>query len=404
MAQRDVDADRVVYLCASATLLDTANSQLRFVHQLIQEYFAALALAEQLRAGDDLRSYWPDDWTRPSGWEETFILLAGMLPDMTLLIERLLPIHPVLAARCMGESGGDWPDDRTTKQVQERLVGIATSPKVSVAQRNVAGDALNHVGDPRPGVGVRNGVPDIAWCPVPAGEFIMGNTKQTDADAYDDETPQHRPTLAAFEISAYLVTNAQFESFVQNGGYTEKWKRCWTKAGWQWKEDRSVPDKAGGVFDLPNHPVVLVTWYEAVAFCNWLSDKLGRKVALPSEAQWERAARHTDGRRYPWGDKLTPDHANYNATRISATSALGIFPKGASRCGAVDMGGNVWEWCLTKRRNNYESSADDDPEGSARRVLRGGSFADDARDVRCAVRSRGRRAPAKPWLPELKHS
>ncbi len=119
-----------------------------------------------------------------------------------------------------------------------------------------------------------------------------------DRESFGQETPQHRPTLGAFEISKYSITNAQFEAFVQDGGYTDRcWRSCWTKAGLKWKGDNTGPNKYGGVFDMPNHPVVGVMWYEAVAYCNWLSQKLGRPVSLPSEAQWERAARHTDGRR-----------------------------------------------------------------------------------------------------------
>jgi formylglycine-generating enzyme required for sulfatase activity len=258
--------------------------------------------------------------------------------------------------------------------------------------RAAAGDALAVMSDDRAGVGVRaDGVPDIVWCPVEGGEFIMGNTKQSDNMAYSDEEPQHRPALPAFEISKYPITNAQFAAFVQDGGYTDKrWRNCWTQAGLKWKGNRADPDRYGGVYDLPNHPVVMVTWYEAVAFCHWLGRKLGRPVSLPSEAQWERAARHTDARRYPWGDKLTPDHANYDQTGIGTTTAVGIFPQGASQCGALDMSGNVWEWCQTKWRNNYESPPDDNPEKGIdiMRVVRGGSFNDNARLVRCALRYR----------------
>ena len=76
--------------------------------------------------------------------------------------------------------------------------------------------------------------------------------------------------------------------------------------------DQVAPAKQGGVFDLPNHPAVMVTWYEAHAFCTWLGKKLGRMITLPSEAQWEKAARGADGRTYPWGEKITPEHANYD--------------------------------------------------------------------------------------------
>jgi formylglycine-generating enzyme required for sulfatase activity len=214
----------------------------------------------------------------------------------------------------------------------------------------------------------------------------MGNTKQTDPEAYDNEMPQRRPTLAAFEISKYPITNAQFDAFVQDGGYTAQWRHCWTEAGWQWKGERRGPDKHGGVFNSPNHPVVMLTWYEAVAFCKWLGQKLGRPVNLPSEAQWEQAARHTDGRRYPWGSEITADHANYDQTGIGTTTAVGIFPKGASQCGALDMSGNVWEWCQTEWRDDYSTPPNDDPECNIMRVLRGGSFNLGTRVVRCAIR------------------
>ena len=108
----------------------------------------------------------------------------------------------------------------------------------------------------------------------------------------------------------------------------------------------------------------MVTWYEAQAFCNWLGKKLGMTVSLPTEAQWERAARGTDGRRYPWGGELTPDHANFDQTGIGTTTAVGIFPKGANpETGVLDMSGNVWEWCRTKWRENYKGKPDDDVGG-----------------------------------------
>lgn len=108
------------------------------------------------------------------------------------------------------------------------------------------------------------------------------------------------------------------------------------------------PRRQGGDFDLPNHPVVFVSWYEAVAFCGWLAKKLGQPILLPTEAQWEKAARGTDGRRYPWGPEITPEHANYADTGIGATSSAGVFPQGQSPYGLQDAAGNVWEWTTTK--------------------------------------------------------
>ena len=384
------DPGALLYLAASATLVDTSGGRVRFVHQLLQEYCAAVAWQEQIGKGAVLSRYWPRGWIEPSGWEETAILLAGMVPDLGGFVAELLPVHPVLAARCIAESGGVTPAPAPIRAVRERLARIATDPTASVRERAATGDALNAVGDERRGVGLRpDGVPNIEWCDVPAGAFTMGNTKQTDEMAFDDEEPQHsEPMPRAYRISKYPVTNSQFAAFVADGGYTEKWRRCWTDAGWKEKGDRSEPEKWGGAYDLPNHPAVLISWYEAAAFCNWLSEKLGHRVGLPTEAQWEKAARGTDGRRYPWRGEITPDHANYDKTEIGSTSAVGIFPRGASPYGLLDMSGNVWGWCATKWRDGYDEPEDNDPGGSDRRVLRGGSFSGDAGYVRCAVRVR----------------
>ena len=259
------------------------------------------------------------------------------------------------------------------ERLRKWLVALIEAGALPPAERAAAGDALARLGDPRPGVGLTAaGIPDIAWCDVPAGPFLMGNTKDTDEMAYDDEKPQKQLNLPAYRISKYLITNAQYDAFVRDGGYTAKrWRACWTAAGLKWKGDRSEPEKYGGVFDLPNHPVVNVTWYEALAFCGWLGEKLGHPVTLPTEAQWEKAARGPDGRRYPWGPEITPQHANYDETGIGTTSAVGVFPLGASPCGALDMSGNAWEWCLTRWREDYTQPADEDPAGDAARCCAG---------------------------------
>ncbi len=396
--QQIADADAVadhreaLYLAASATLLDLNSDTVRFAHQLLQEYFAAWMLQQHWQAGVALSTFWPQGWIEPSGWEETFVLLAGMVPEMTPLVDDLLPVNPVLTARCIAESGSETPSTQSLEQVQDTLVNIATSLELPVNQRNAAGNALNEVDDPRPGVGLtKEGLPDIVWCHIPAGKFLMGNTKATDERARYNESPQHEVDVDECWISKYPITNAQYAAFVDDGGYTTQWRHCWTETGWEWrsKYDRTEPRRYGRAFDLTNHPVVGVTWYEAYAFCQWLSAMLGYSVALPSEAAWEKAARGLDGRRYPWGPDLTPDHANYDETGIGTTSSVGIFPRGESHVGALDMAGNVWEWTNSQYRGYpyVATEGREAAEGNAQRTLRGGSWGDFENFVRCAVRN-----------------
>jgi formylglycine-generating enzyme required for sulfatase activity len=344
-----------------------------------------------VNAGKSLAQYWPSGWWQPSVWAETFILMSGMEGDASALLGDLAVANPLVAGRCLLEGGAE-ADAGVRDSVVNALVPTLSDERAPPRARVQAGDILARLGDPRPGVGLRpDGLPDIAWCEVPAGPFLMGGG-DADEMAYTDEKPQHEVHLPAYRIARYPVTNAQYAAFVGDGGYTPKWRDCWTGAGWDWKAQRTGPEPSGGVYDLPNHPVVGVSWYEAVAFCRWLTAKMGMHIELPSEAQWEKAARGPSTssgctRRYTWGDQADPNRANYTDTGIRATSTVGCFPGGASPCGALDMAGNVWEWCRTKRQGTYEDYQDaEDLEGAAGRVVRGGSFAHDARYARCACR------------------
>jgi len=298
-----------------------------------------------------------------------------------------------------------------------RLVRILREEPLRAIERAEAGKALARLGDPRRGVGLRDdGLPDIVWCEVPAGPFLMGTREEDipdllkdlggERDWYESEVPQHEHEIRApYGISRYPVTNAQFAAFVEVGGYGDE--RYWTQAAreevwrggkvkaWNDDEPREGPYDFGAPFNLPNHPVVGVTWYEAVAFCLWLTEQLrGRgelgpeeEVGLPTEPQWEKAARGADGCIYPWGAEADPEKANYDDTGIGATSAVGCFPGGASPYGVEDLSGNVWEWCRTKWEDDYEDYRGyDDLEGSARRVVRGGAFGSPEHYVRCAFR------------------
>lgn len=301
--------------------------------------------------------------------------------------------------------------------VKNRLVELMEGSHLTPRERAEAADTLARLGDPRPGV-----TTDFAFCQIPAGTFKMGNTEETDPTSYEDERPQFDYTIPhAYFMSRYPVTNAQFEEFIKDPqGYTnDTW---WTKAGLEWRKDRREHNRYGGAFAFANHPVVGVTWYEATAFCNWLTNRFqvsnsklqvydpktrsivednnlklsieNRKsiIRLPTEAEWERAARGGHGYRYPWkSDEITPDHANYDETNLNVSSAVGAFPKGMNDFGLLDMSGNVLEWCATAWQENYDNylqneKKSNEPEGDVPRVLRGGAFLVNVGSVRCASR------------------
>jgi len=211
---------------------------------------------------------------------------------------------------------------------------------------------------------------------VPAGEFWMGSDKTNDKQAADDETPRHKVSLDEYLIGKYPVTNRQYQVFAQ-------------------KTARSVPShwKNGQIPNgKENHPVVYVGWQDAADFCEWASKTTGQSVCLPSEAQWEKAARGTDGRIYPWGDNPpNKDLANY-AKNVGDTTPVGQYPAGASPYGALDMAGNVWEWVADWYASDYyKNSAARNPTGPSTgqyRVLRGGSWGNYGDVLRVSYRFR----------------
>jgi formylglycine-generating enzyme required for sulfatase activity len=191
----------------------------------------------------------------------------------------------------------------------------------------------------------------------------------------DNEKPVHPVYLPEYRIGKYPVVNAEYKRFLDETGYP---------APPDWNEGNYPSGKA-------NHPVVTVTWRDAVAYCRWLSQKTGKTYRLPTEAEWEKAARGTDGREYPWGNSFDPARCNsFDESGIGTTTPVGIYPDGASPCGAMDMAGNVWEWCQSLYQP-YPYRMDDgreDLESEGLRVLRGGSFGLVARGVRGAFRYR----------------
>lgn len=237
---------------------------------------------------------------------------------------------------------------------------------------------------------------------VPAGQFIAGSTQEQADDAYQtclDIWPgmclEHEYQAELFEheveltygywIDQFEVTNAAYDAFVQDGGYSRR--EFWSDDGWRWKGSMSAPHDAGCPRDLlePDMPRACITWYEASAYARW------RGGRLPTEAEWEYAARGTDGRLYPWGSEFDGERLNYcdatcpNRWRDPAfddgsprTAPVGSYESGQSWVGAYDMAGNVWEWTADWFDALYHQSGETvDPTAPQRgieKVLRGGSW------------------------------
>ena len=235
----------------------------------------------------------------------------------------------------------------------------------------------------------------MVFIDIPEGFLILGDNRLGDA------APQHRVPIAAFAIGKFPVQNAEYAEFVEANGYAME--MYWTKMGWKWLKSRPCETPAfwrDAHLNALRQPVVGVTWYEAAAFCNWLSARdPDRKYRLPSEAEWEYAARGADNaRNFPWGERYERGRANTAEMGFGTTTPVDFFPDGASPFGVWDMSGNVFEWTRTRWGMNWQElqfaypyHADDgreDIEGSGARVMRGGSWFNPYTEALCAYRSR----------------
>ncbi len=206
-------------------------------------------------------------------------------------------------------------------------------------------------------------------------------------ESYREETPQHKLVLASYAIGRIPITNAQYAGYVAEAA---------APAPVHWHAAQPPED-------LLSHPVVNVSWHDAQAFCAWLTQKIrvqltqrrvdGRLISelrLPSEAEWEQAARGLDGRSFPWGDDWQVGYANTRETGLGRTQAVGSYPEGASPYGCLDLAGTVWEWTSSLDRPYPYDVADgrEDEEASGRRILRGGCYANPHGYARCACRFR----------------
>ena len=429
-SQKKIDQDELInYLSQrSGILLPRGIEVYSFPHRTFQEYLAACHLTDHEEFPQIVGQLVQSDLTR---WREVALLagakaMRGGKTFFWSLVNDLCPVPyspeeetaencwgPLLAAQTLVETAGldaalglehfdlSRANQLTVERVRDWGEKLLRTPHLPANERIELGRNLAKLGDPRPEV---NDVDQMQLCLVPAGPFTMGR----DSDDFDHKDSDWRPAHAQpmgydYWLGRFPVTEAHYRQFVADGGYahaaywTEAQEHGLWKAGqitvytyqrssgdWQ-PETRSNHADYVSPFNLPNHPVVGVSWYEALAFTRWLTDRWHTagwlpkdwKVTLPNEPEWEKAARggheiperpimislnrlaenglksttdnripNTDpDRTYPWPDspEITPEHGNY-AGDSESSSAVGIYSCGVSPYGCEEMGGNVAEW------------------------------------------------------------
>jgi formylglycine-generating enzyme required for sulfatase activity len=410
---------------------DEVDPVLAFPHRTFQEYLAACWLTE----GEDTAAKAAELARQGDHWWEVVKLAAGRLLYVERKMTQPLLLLDFLCPEQAGDDSACWRlsqlagevflelkpeqmlrDATTGEQVQARLdrvrrrlvAALRQDQALAPRQRADAGDVLAQLGDPRfrEDAWYLPDEPLLGFVEVPDGSFLMGTREEDipalleryggERDYYEWEAPQHEVKLPTYYVARYPVTVAQFRAFVHTSEYQ-------AQGPWERYSGRD------------NHPVVVVSWYDAQAYCAWLTEQLRAwegtpeplarllrqedwQVRLPTEPEWEKAARGTDGRVFPWGDEPDPNRANYDDTGIGGTSAVGCFPGGASPYEVEELSGDVWEWTRSLWGKNWEKPdfkypyrVDDDRENveagaNVSRVLRGGTFYFNRRYVRCASR------------------
>jgi formylglycine-generating enzyme required for sulfatase activity len=290
-------------------------------------------------------------------------------------------------------------------RIQGRLSDLLIEGALTPRERASAGDTLARLGDPRFDENAWHlpAEPLRGFIHIPAGKFIMGTSKEdvgklakkyrVPENYFENEIPKHTMELPDYYLARYPVTVAQFKAFVEDKKYK--------------------PANSESLEGLASQPVRYITWFDAMAYCEWLDDKMktlarsfrggdpreiafwrrlaeGKlKLSLPSEAEWEKAARGTDGREFPWKGEFDANNANVEMN-VGRASVVGCFPKGESPYGLQDMSGNVWEWTRSIYKEypyNPVDGREDMNNKKSARVLRGGAFSRDDRGARCAARN-----------------
>ncbi len=367
-------------------LVERGSGEYSFPHQTFEEFLAAEYMCNQPNTSELVCKHMGD-----LRWRESIRLTAGLLRGARLegLLTAMLKTaegsptrekgsHFILIGECLGDAGRGAVRVKVRDEVLAGLIAVISDSEESFEIRRDAGDVLGEVGDPRLG----------EMLEISAGELVMG-LSETAVEAIIHQagdrpdlrrmlalaTPQQTVQVNAFTIDRYPVTNWQYKQFMDAGGYSNE--VYWSEEGWRWRWGADPKPSYWDHDELgirkPNHPVLGVSWYEAEAFCHWrsayMTEKTGQEhlYRLPTEAEWEWAARGSDGRWWPWGMTWEEDRANID---LYTTTPVGIYPAGASPFGVMDMAGNVTEWTS----DQFKRYGEQYPQAPQDRAVRGGSF------------------------------
>ncbi len=266
--------------------------------------------------------------------------------------------------------------ENTLNSLRGQMTHIIDTSVLPIHERVEAGRFLGVLGDERPGVGVyinKKGiqVPDIAWgVEVPIGEYTIGGDK----DAYDSFPKKKVSIKKPYQLSRHLVTNSQFQCFVDSGEYHD--------ARWWQNMPVTVMNIQGEAISIqeldfqelrnPNHPREMVSWYQVIAFCRWLSAKIGEPIWIPDELEWEIAARYPGQKVFPWGTVFNSSKANTSEGKVGRPTTVGLFLNGRNKkLNLFDVAGNVLEWCANKFDFEQQCIVDASDDY---RAVRGGSW------------------------------
>lgn len=421
---RDSQVDDALQALAERSgVLIPEDDGLRFRHESFREYLMARWLItdfgqrpndQQLaieHASDPIEALaprvadWPEvaqlalgysTWTSPrDGVDRARRLLEAALDCTPDQARRVRVLEVMARALCDMREYKVTGLDGVWRTREQAFLDVLADPQqqADLDCRRAVGEMLGHLGDPRL-------VDENRWVEVPAGPFRMGSDK-----GLSHEKPIREVQVSAFRIQRWQVTVGEFQHFVVGMGYADE--ALWSTEGWQWRTSNDVVEPAHWEMQLRrphNVPVAFVSWWEAQAYCRWLTNqardlKQGHEIRLPTEAEWEKAARgglRIDGkpnaapdREYPWIGEYQAHKANGGDLGLQETTPVGIFPAGHGPYGTWDSAGNVWEWCHDWY-GNYSRDDLVDPQGPPEgqfHPARGGSAWFGGRSLRVACRS-----------------